>query len=41
MSVFVGVEWITGMMLGIEFRSGAIIFDLLIVRIYVGVVDEQ
>lgn len=41
MSVFVGVEFITGMMVGIEFRGRAVIFDLLIVRLIVGVIPDE
>ncbi len=40
MNVFLGVELITGMMIGLEFRQGVAILDLLIVRFYLGVFKD-
>lgn len=37
---FMQLEFITGVMLGLEFRKGFVVFDLLIVRLIVGVINE-
>ena len=41
MSWFVQLEFIPGVMVGIEIRSRFVVFDLLIVRVIVGVFDGR